>query len=495
MKWMFLAMLLLAVPLVNADIISPTADSIQNNVTASANFTESTIFEVFVDGASAHVFTNTTQFNQMLSLSDGSHTIIISINGTNTTINNVTQDSAAPSISGISFTPQYAKAGTQVNISFTITEANLASATVALEDVNGNLQVPSAATAGSNSVSITIPSAGTGQTYLNITATDSIGRAASSKTLAAIIDNTIPTVSIVNPASKIFASGSFKANYTYTEQNPDKIIISLVGASQPGTISITANGTITREDTISVSSISDGIYALNITIIDKLGNSQSDIKSGVIVVDNSKPNVTFMLTGNTSSIIRVHETVTPICTGSDNAQQWGGSFTTNISGTVDTSRTELGSVFCTITDSAGNKLTKEIQYDVLPAVNSTTSTNSTVIKTVTTTPSQSTAPDDILHMVNPNSGKYETSATESAEASASESGVESNASELPPAEDSAPSKTWPWIITSIGILAVIGIGGWIWYRKRDHPFTRGIKRNEPPELVLNIRKPNMEEYK
>jgi hypothetical protein len=133
---------------------------------------------------------------------------------------------------------------------------------------------------------------------ISVTGTDQVGNSNTSE-IVVTVDRTSPVIAITSPTTSNFTygrqGGSVDISYTYTEANPDSVVIDIYeGTTNIGTATITAltGGTnIARADPVTLNdTVPSGSYDVRVNIADKAGNTPaSSTEMDAVVIDNDPP--------------------------------------------------------------------------------------------------------------------------------------------------------------------------------------------------------------
>ncbi len=175
-----------------------------------------------------------------------------------------------------------------------------------------------------------------------------------------INDTTVPaTIAFVNPTRADFTNVSAKAisvNFTATD-NGAITNITIILANGSNYAAINTSFSTSSPFFINFTTLGDGNYSINATIIDTYGNINRSV-TRTFIVDNTAPSVTVTCTPNP---VDRDETITCACSGTD-----ATSGVSNTSNTVKPSTAETGkfTTSCDVTDYASNVGIGTFEYTV-----------------------------------------------------------------------------------------------------------------------------------
>ena len=353
------------------DIISPTVSIVSPAdgeyvkgipiITVSAEDGESGIdkVEFYINGilTSTHVETPYEFSWSTTTLIDGVYSIEAvaydKAGNTNSDSISVIVDNTEPTLSIIS--PESGTfVGGSVTLRFYIFDTNLLSVTYA---VNGGAPVD---ITGEASFTIDTTTLIDGTHAIAVTATDKAGNSVT-ETLALVVDNTPPSVSITAPASGSYLKDTVLVNVSGDDANFEMMRLLISGELVQ---TWTTGGTQTYSwDT---STYTDGSYTITLVVYDKAGNTNSDSIS--VIVDNTEPTLSIIspesgtfVGGSVTLRFYIFDTnllsVTYAVNGGAPVDITGeASFTTDTTTLTD----DTHEITITATDKAGNSVTETL---------------------------------------------------------------------------------------------------------------------------------------
>jgi len=305
-------------------ITSPAGDSFTNSRTiaitgtstdTNLNYTNISIYQ----GTTLISSTTNSSAAWSTSLSvgaDGTYNITATAydkagNSNSTTVQNITVDTANPSISINSPASSSFLKSRTISINLTASDTNLDYTNIsAVNSTGAVVNSTTNSSSGTYTVQLTVPVDGT----YNITATahDKAGNYNSSTTSNVVVDTVVPSVSIQSPTSGAYNSTSVDLNYTATDSRSGVANCSYKVDS----------GSVVPEPTcqnVTLSGLSQGNHAVTVYSTDNAGNTNST--SVLFSVDSLPPSVSIQspTSGyhNTSSI-DLNYTATDSGTGVEN---------------------------------------------------------------------------------------------------------------------------------------------------------------------------------
>ena len=371
---------------VNNTDTTETANITQVNITIPNTFT----FLADSNGTDAgtHTFTNTSTvlswdndglvmnltwkyfwFNATAS-TPGSYNLTISTTnstGTETTNISVTiNDTTDPStIEFVSPTESDNSNLSQSNIAINVTaEDNGVIDTIIARLFNSTSDQINSSTSSTSPLFINFTGLSDGVYYFNATVNDTYGNSNSTSTRTLTLDTTYPLIDYgtgTESDNSNLSQSNVYVNVSVTETNEKNITFLLYNST--GQVNSTTYTDGTR--TINWTSLPDGAYTYNVTVIDIAENSNTT-STRTLTLDITNP------TASPSCIpssVYVNDVVTCTCGGSDGGGSGINSALTTAPSTPSTSSSGTFTYSCSVTDYAGNTASFSAKY-VVNAVSS-----------------------------------------------------------------------------------------------------------------------------
>jgi hypothetical protein len=215
---------------------------------------------------------------------------------------NVRVDNTAPA--GSLTTPANAATvgGTSVALSGSYSDAGsgVASVRYELRPTGGGSWTPIAtAAAAPFSASWDATTVSSGSYDLQPVITDRAGNTFTGATRTITVDVTAPTVVLANPGATI--SGSVTLNATVTGSGATQVAFAATPAGGASWLSLGTDASAPWSATFDSSQLQDGVYDLRATVSDNLGNTSSDVVTGVRI-DNIAPRVVSSTPGEGTTV-------------------------------------------------------------------------------------------------------------------------------------------------------------------------------------------------
>ncbi len=126
-----------------------------------------------------------------------------------------------------------------------------------------------------------------------------------------VIDSTLPVLSMNSPlnASPVYGKTvnstiNFTVNFSYTEANPASFLVRVLNSTGglmhnvSNTTNITAGTDVTTTQNVSMSSVADGKYDIEVYMYDLAGNSNSTRDNQSLIIDNTAPVIVLNTSNN-----------------------------------------------------------------------------------------------------------------------------------------------------------------------------------------------------
>ena len=282
----------------------------------------------------------------------------------------------------------------RVNVSYT--EINFGNVTFNLLN-SSNVNINGTKFNGSSNRAMNFTGLAEGVYRLNVTVVDSATNVNTSEQRTFTIDTTRPLITYETNINSLtnntnWSQATFYVNVSYTETNFDNVTFNLLNSSSANINGTKFNGSTNRA--INFSGLADGIYRLNVTVVD-LANNSNTSEQRTFTIDTTRPLITFVATANHSlandtnisvGVIRVNvsytetnfDNVTFNLLNSSNANINGTKFNGSTNRAINFSGLDDGvyRLNVTVVDTANNSNTSDqrtIRIDTTnPLVNHTT---------------------------------------------------------------------------------------------------------------------------
>ncbi len=292
-------------------LVNPANDTYWGSDTTfrvNVSYTETNFDNVtfnLLNSSSANI--NGTKFNgstnraiNFSGLDDGVYrlnvTVVDTANNTNTSQRTFTIDTTRPlityetNINSLTNNTNWSQATFYVNVSYT--ETNFDNVTFNLLN-SSSANINGTKFNGSTNRAINFSGLADGIYRLNVTVVDLANNSNTSEQRTFTIDTTRPLITfeengLVNPANDTYwgSDTTFRVNVSYTETNFDNVTFNLLNSSSANINGTKFNGSTNRA--INFSGLDDGVYRLNVTVVDTANNSNTSDQR-TIRIDTTNP--------------------------------------------------------------------------------------------------------------------------------------------------------------------------------------------------------------
>ena len=180
----------------------------------------------------------------------------------------------------------------RVNVSYT--EINFGNVTFNLLN-SSNVNINGTKFNGSSNRAMNFTGLAEGVYRLNVTVVDSATNVNTSEQRTFTIDTTRPLITYETNINSLtnntnWSQATFYVNVSYTETNFDNVTFNLLNSSSANINGTKFNGSTNRA--INFSGLADGIYRLNVTVVD-LANNSNTSEQRTFTIDTTRPLITF----------------------------------------------------------------------------------------------------------------------------------------------------------------------------------------------------------
>ncbi|MBI2971261.1 MAG: fibronectin type III domain-containing protein [Candidatus Aenigmarchaeota archaeon] len=265
--------------------------------------------EFYIDGALN--FTDTTStydFSWVTTLvGDGSHSIKVKAydnanNSVESSIVSINVDNGAPDSAAITSPANNSVVIGSVDFVVAVSDA-IDVKNVTLYNESG---VVGTDTSAPWSIAWATTTANDGRRAVWVVVSDNANNTLTSTNLTITVDNTAPTVNIVDPVAMKYRRGGQALNVTYTitEANPSRVVINITNSSTTvGTLTVSSPGSGTRTDVVTLAvNAAEGTYNVTVTVYDSVNQSGTDTEVERVIVDNTVPSASVSSPSNGMTI-------------------------------------------------------------------------------------------------------------------------------------------------------------------------------------------------